>query len=126
MIPLPFGRFTEEMKPDPEVIEYIEQVPSRYRSILYRLRDLLYGVVPGASEAVKWGVPSFSYRGKVVCYIAAFKNHVTFAFYNGIMLNDPEGRLLGTGKWMRYLKFRSPEDIDEEQMKIWILEGFYT
>ncbi|MCK4746050.1 MAG: DUF1801 domain-containing protein [Bacteroidales bacterium] len=114
------------MKPDPKVIEYIEQYPPEFQAILFRLRELIYLVVPDAAEAIKWSAATFSYQKKSVCYLAGFTNHVTFAFHNGTMLNDPDGILLGTGKFMRYMKFRSPKDIDEEQMKIWILEGFYT
>jgi hypothetical protein len=42
------------------------------------------------------------------------------------MLRDPDGILSGTGKYLRFIRFRLPEDMDEEQVRIWILEGFYT
>ncbi len=113
------------MKPDPQVIEYIEQFSPEFLCILFRLRELIYQVVPDATEAIKWRSPTFSYQKKPVCYIAGFTQHVTFAFYDGTMLNDPDGLLLGTGKYMRYIKFKSPDDIDEEQMNIWIMDGFY-
>jgi len=90
------------------------------------LRELVFIVVPDASEAIKWSSPTFSYRNKPVCYIKGLTKHVTFAFHNGTMLNDPDSVLLGTGKYLRFVRFGSLEEIDEEQMKIWILEGFYT
>ena len=114
------------MERDPEVIEYIEQFPAEYREILFRLRDLIYDVVPDAGEAIRWQRPSFSYNGRIICYIGGFQNHVTFAFHNGTMLNDPERLLEGSGKQMQFIRFKRSEDIDEEQMKIWIMEGFYT
>ena len=113
------------MKSDLEVEEYIDQFDPVFRCILIRLRELIYEVVPDATEDIKWSVPTFSLN-KTICYIAGFKHHVTFAFYNGKMLNDPDGILQGTGKHMKYLKFKSIDDLDEERLRLWILEGFYT
>jgi len=113
------------MEPDPYVIEYIDQYDTVFREILLRLRTLIFEVVPDATEDIKWGVPTFSLH-RVICYIAGFKHHVTFAFYNGKMLKDPDGLLLGSGKHMKYMKFRSLDELDEERLRLWILEGFYT
>lgn len=63
---------------------------------------------------------------KPVCYIAGLKSHVTLAFHNGLMLRDPGRKLSGTGKYLKFIRFRSVEEIDEEQVRIWILEGFYV
>jgi len=113
------------MKPEPEVKEYIDQFDSGFREVLNCIRELLYEVVPEVTEAIKWGVPTFSFQGKNICYIAGFKKHVSLGFYDGTMLNDPQYILNGTGKYMRYIKLRNIQEIEKEQLKIWILEGFY-
>lgn len=116
------------MKPDSEVEEYIDQFDPVFRDILLRLRALIYEVVPDATEAIKWHMPTFSLH-KSVCYIAGFKHHVTFAFFDGKMLKDPDGLLLGTGKHMKYLKFKNLNELDEERLRLlrlWILEAFYS
>jgi len=114
------------MNTDQKVIEYIEQYPPEFREVMFCLRDYIHQVVPDCTEAVKWSAATFSYGKKPVCYIAGFKNHVSFAFHNGLMLRDSEGLLSGTGKYLRFIRYRTLKDIDEEQVKIWILEGFYT
>jgi hypothetical protein len=114
------------MKPDPKVIAYIEQFPSELRSVMFQLRGYIHEIVPDATEAIKWRSATFSYGNKPVCYIAGLKNHVTLAFHNGLMLRDPDGLLSGTGKYLRYIRFRSIGEIDEDQVRIWILEGFYV
>lgn len=113
------------MIPSPEVEDYMEQFDAPLRDILVRLRQLIYEVVPEATEEIKWRVPTFSLQ-KTVCYIAGFKHHVTFAFYDGKMLQDPDGLLQGTGRHMKYMKFKSLQDLDEKRLKLWILQGFYT
>ena len=113
------------MIPDPEVQEYIDQFDPDFRDILLRLRELIYEVVPDAREDIKWRVPAFSLH-KTVCYIAGFKHHVTFGFYDGKMLRDPDGLLHGTGKHMKYLKFKTINELDEDRLRLWILEVFYT
>ena len=113
------------MNSDPEVIEYIEQHSTEFSRIMLRLRELIYEVVPEATESIMWSRPHFKLN-RPVCYIGGFKKHVTLAFHDGRMLNDPDGILLGTGKKMKYLKFSTMEGLDEDQLKRWILEGFYT
>ena len=113
------------MRPNPEVEDYIDQFNPPHREILIRLRAIIFEVVPDATEDIKWRVPTFS-RHKNICYMAGFKHHVTFAFYDGKMLKDPEGLLQGSGKQMKYIKFRSLDDIDEERLRLWILQGFYV
>jgi hypothetical protein len=111
---------------DPEVDEYILQFPDEFVEIMMRLRELIHQVVPETSEAIKWSRPHFSMGCHPVCYIGGFKKHVTLAFHDGRMLNDPDKILLGTGKKMKYLKFRSVDELDEEKLRKWIVEGFYT
>ena len=113
------------MKPDPDVKEYIDQFDPVFRNILLRLREIIYEVVPDATEKIKWHVPTFSMQ-KPICYIAGFRHHVTFAFYDGRMLKDPDRLLLGSGKHMKYLTFKSLEELDEDMLRLWILQGFYT
>lgn len=114
------------MKTDPDITAYIHQLPPGHQKILLRLRDLVYTVVPEAGEAIKWGAPVFTYRNSPVCYIKGLKQHVSFGFFNGTMLNDPGNKLLGTGKYMKFIRIEKPGDLEEEQIRKWILEGFYT
>jgi hypothetical protein len=38
---------------------------------------------PELEEAIKWGMPSFLFRGKIVCGIAGFKAHCALWFWQG-------------------------------------------
>ncbi|WP_421775209.1 YdeI/OmpD-associated family protein [Gracilimonas sp.] len=67
-------------------------------------------------QSIKWGQPVYSLNGKNVVGIGAFKEHFGLWFFNGALLNDPDGYLHnaqeGKTKAMRQLRFHSFEDID--------------
>ncbi|ATE64765.1 YdeI/OmpD-associated family protein [Rhizorhabdus dicambivorans] len=69
------------MKSDPRVDRYIERAASFAQPILSHLRALLARTCPEGEESLKWGMPSISYRGSILCNMAAFKAHATFGFW---------------------------------------------
>lgn len=52
-------------KRDPRVTEYIRQRAPFARPILRHLRKVIHEGAPGLEEAIKWGMPSFLYQGKM-------------------------------------------------------------
>jgi len=58
------------------VTEYISAAPKESRAKLKEMRALLKKVAPKATEAVKWGAPTFSYTRILFAY-AAYKKHVS-------------------------------------------------
>ena len=57
--------------------EYILAAPKEARQKLRDLRACVRAAAPGATESLKWGMPSFSHKRILVCY-AAFQRHVGF------------------------------------------------
>jgi uncharacterized protein YdhG (YjbR/CyaY superfamily) len=53
-------------KRDPRVAEYIQKCAPFARPILRHLSKVIHGGGPGLEEAIKWGMPSFLYQGKIV------------------------------------------------------------
>ena len=77
-------------KKDPRIDAYIAKSAEFARPILIRLRKLVHAGCPAVEETLKWGHPSFTYKG-ILCGIAAFKQHCTFGFWKHDLLftNDP-------------------------------------
>lgn len=46
-------------------------------------------------------------------YVAVFTAHANVGFFLGAELPDPDGLLVGTGKFMRHVKVRPGADVDE-------------
>lgn len=69
------------MPSDPRIDAYIEQAAPFARPILTHLRALVLSAVPEAVETIKWGMPHFTYQGKNLVGLAAFKAHCAFVLH---------------------------------------------
>jgi hypothetical protein len=67
---------------DPRVDAYIGKAAGFAKPILKHLRKLVREACPEAEETMKWSMPSFVYREKILCGMAAFKKHCTFGFWH--------------------------------------------
>ena len=78
---------------DKRVDAYIEKAGSFAKPILTRLRELVHKTCPAAQETIKWGHPSFEYKG-MLCGMAAFKQHCAFGFWKHelVMGKDAKAR----------------------------------
>ena len=66
---------------NPKVDKYIGSAQEFAQSILNHLRELTHKGCPEIEETVKWGMPFFEFRGKIVCCMGAFKKHCRFGFW---------------------------------------------
>ncbi|RDS84848.1 hypothetical protein DWU98_02515 [Dyella monticola] len=68
---------------DPRIDAYIANAPDFARPILQHLRAVVHAACPDAEESIKWRCPHFLYQGKLMCSMAAFKQHCSFHFWHG-------------------------------------------
>ncbi len=79
-------------KKDKRIDEYIEKAQPFAKSILKHLRKLVHQGCPEITETVKWGMPSFDYKGPF-CSMASFKQHAVFGFWKYKLIKDPKNHL---------------------------------
>jgi len=94
-----------------KVKQYLDALPSPQKEICMKVRKILLKILPKIEEEFKNGVPWY---GKF--YIAGFKNSVNIGFsISG--LDTEEIKLFdGNGKYMRHIKIRALDDIDENKL----------
>ncbi len=63
------------MPRDPRIDDKIAKAADFARPILEHFRELVHATVDGVEEAVKWGMPHFTYKGKNIAGMSAFKAH---------------------------------------------------
>lgn len=79
------------MPTDPRVDQYIAGASPFARPILEYLRELVHQACPDTEETIKWGRPMFLHQGKILCFVAAFKAHCAFGFWDPEMGKRVEG-----------------------------------
>ena len=72
-----------------KVDDYIQKSAPFALPILEHLRALVHKVCIDVDEQIKWGMPFFYYKGKMMCHIAAFKQHCAFGFFKADLMDEP-------------------------------------
>ncbi len=89
---------------------FLQEEPNR--SCLLALRSLILEQDPGVTETMKWGMPCFSFKKKMFCFLWTDKktNEPYILMVEGKHLNHP---LLekGTRSRMKILRIKAHEDI---------------
>src|SRR5690606_34017336 len=76
---------------DKRIDAYIANADPFARPILEHLRSLVHKNCPDVVETIKWRMPNFEYAGKILCVMAAFKQHCAFGFRLSPFMSDPHG-----------------------------------
>ena len=99
------------MERDPRIDEKIAKAADFARPILERLRALVHRAVPEAGEAIKWGMPHFTYKGKNLAGMAAFTAHCAFMIHGEGRQGEGTKDVAGMGS---FGKIASPGDLPPE------------
>ena len=114
---------TIEGKPAKVWIDAYVKKAGKLEGVSKAIRGLLKRTVKGGEEYVSpWKIPAFDSNGPLCCFVAG-KNHMTFAFFRGAVLPDPEKLLEGTGKGVRHVKLRTVADVKKPGVKKLIAEA---
>lgn len=113
--------------PKPKNIdEYLSRLEGTFaHPILSRVRDIVHESAPNIEEAIKWGSPSFEYKGLMMSMVA-FKNFAAVWFHKGALFADPHNLLEASSeetKSMRKYRIASLDKLNEEGLKGLILEA---
>lgn len=73
---------------DSRIDAYIAKSADFGKPILTYLREIIHAAVPTADETIKWGMPFFMYNGRILCSMAAFKEHCALHFWKGSQVVD--------------------------------------
>ena len=111
------------MKKVDSIEEYIEK-NFHFKEELSLLRRIVLSAE--LTEHLKWNAPVYSYEGKNVIGLGAFKEHFGIWFFNGVFLKDEENRLEQAQektKALRQMRFTSMADIDENIVLKYVKEA---
>ncbi|MFP4591370.1 MAG: DUF1801 domain-containing protein [Halobacteriales archaeon] len=99
-----------------DIAQWLEAVPDGERSLAAAVIRFARETLEDADETVKWNNPCFVVAGSNCLYVSAQEGYVNLGFYEGARLDDPAGRLEGTGKAMRHVKVRSVDTLEDPSL----------
>ena len=88
------------MKKDKRIEVYIIKSATFAIPILNHFRELVHITCMEAEETIKWGFPHFNYKNKMMCSMAAFKQHCAIGFWKASMMKDATNLKNGNDKAM--------------------------
>jgi uncharacterized protein YdeI (YjbR/CyaY-like superfamily) len=104
--------------------DFISKHPE-WRNLLTTLRQITRE--SELDETIKWGVPVYTFNGKNVVSLTAFKQHVALWFFQGALLEDQACKLVnaqeGKTKAQRQWRFRIKSEIDKKLILNYISEA---
>lgn len=80
------------MPADPSIDAYIDKAAAFAQPILGAIRARVHAACPAAQETLKWSMPAFTYKGEILCTMAAFKAHAAFGFWRAGQVAEPDAR----------------------------------
>src|SRR5262245_12632004 len=111
------GAFGEGTMSKKEAKEFFALYSKEVQELAWKARDLIFSVAPDIAETVnpqmkviRYGTEGNKMSG-LVFGLMPTKNGVSLGFMHGASLHDPENLLEGTGKNLRHIKLKSPEDV---------------
>lgn len=117
---MPAGIVTHD---DSVFTEMTSAAPPAIQHLARDCRALIREVLPQVVEVV-WPRQKTAGYGtgpkkstEQFCWITPHTEHVTFGFYYGAELPDPDGILTGTGRLMRHVKISQPADLDNPALR---------
>jgi uncharacterized protein YdeI (YjbR/CyaY-like superfamily) len=106
-------------------IEAFFNKAGQWESLMRRIRPVLLDA--GMVEALKWGMPTYSFNGSIVVGMVGFKNWLALWFYQGVFLTDPNGLLVsgteGKTKGQRQWRIKTEADFDFETLQLFVNEA---
>jgi uncharacterized protein YdhG (YjbR/CyaY superfamily) len=92
--------------------EYINSQATEVRPILQKVREIIHGIAPEATEKISWQMPTF-WQGENLIHFAAFKKHL--GIYPGDFTKAPFVERLAEYKTSKgAIQFPFKKEIDYE------------
>ena len=97
-----------------------------WHKVMEPIREIILDCM--LTEEIKWGMPCYTFQGKNVLIMSAFKDFVSVAFFKGVLLKDELNLLQQAGEnsqSSRLFKFTQIEEVLKytDVLKAYILEA---
>jgi len=109
--------FPEAIKRDAAVEAWFDERAGELGSIGREWFETMRGQGDDVRELLHDYHPTACVGEAAFGYVNVFTSHVNVGFFQGTELDDPQGLLEGTGKFMRHVKLSPETEVDKEALK---------
>jgi hypothetical protein len=110
-------RFPSATKRDQAIEAWMRAHADELGGIAQRWFEVMRNCGDDVLELLHDGHPTACVDDAAFAYANAFKAHVNVGFFRGAELADPDGLLEGTGKFMRHVKLRPGQLVDDAALR---------
>lgn len=108
--------FSGSVRHDPAVETWMKERPRDLARIAERWFAVMRACGDDVRELLHDGHPTVCVEDAAFAYVNAFTFHVNVGFFRGAELDDPNGLLEGTGRFMRHVKLKPGREIDTQAL----------
>ena len=103
------------MNKNPKVDEYMQKLDNPLKEIWESIRMIVLETDSKMEEDIKWGAPTFIYKGNLATFNPRAKKFVNLTFHTGALIADPEEVLEGDAKEARVFRVASSDDLETKK-----------
>jgi len=109
-------RFTDARSRDPAIEKWQIEHPGKLGEIAMRWCNVMRNCGSDVRELMHDGFPTACVIDAAFAYVGVFTAHVNVGFFRGAEIDDPDGLLDGTGKYMRHVRLTPESEVDTEAL----------
>ena len=103
------------MNKNPKVDEWMENADNPFKDLWEEIRVAVLSTDDKMEEDIKWGAPTFIYKGNLATFNPRAKRFVNLTFHTGATIDDPEGVLDGDAAEARVFRVESEQEFSAKR-----------
>ncbi len=113
--------------PNPEYLEFLSPFENGIKELALATRALVFVEAPDSTEliydAYNAVATGYSFTGRpsdAFIHIAVYAHWVNLGFNRGSELEDPQGMLQGSGRWIRHIRIAEARDLEKPTVRAFV------
>ncbi len=103
------------MSTNPEVDQFLQDLDHPLKDEMQAVREIILKADERMSETIKWGGPTFMYKGNMATINPRAKKFVNLFFQTGSAIENRHGVLEGDAAQVRTIKFADMDDVASKE-----------
>jgi hypothetical protein len=94
----------------------MRKLDNPFKDLWEDIREIVLSTDPKMEEDIKWGAPTFIYKGNLATFNPRAKKFVNLTFHTGAIIDDQAGVLEGDSKEARVFRVENADDLQNKRV----------